>query len=144
MPDPVSPFEARALAVKAALDALTGALVLRDAALPEEIPPAGLVFIAEPEPVELAELVGGEREWLWEIGVELAVLEGGPTGLDALAQDAAAALKAHAPLAALVDGLRIHPLRDRQTAAVPGAASIRSATLPLELMFSTGADPLEA
>jgi hypothetical protein len=147
VPDAPSPWEAVARALTAALRTVPGALVLRGGALPEAVPPAGVANLVETDPVELAELVGGEREWLWEVAVELAVAAADDAdraaALDALARACAAAVRSDAALAALVDGVRVHALRDRQDLPQPGAAAIRSATLPVELLFATGPDPME-
>ena len=143
-----SPTETLAALVAAALGAVVGAKVLRGGALPEAIPAAGLINVVETEPEETGELLGGEREFVLVLDVELAALgsdDGARAGvLDTLARNAASSILASPTLRAAVDHLRVHPLRDRQDLAQPGAAAIRTATLPVELHYRTGPNPMES
>lgn len=140
--------EALAALVAAALAGVAGAKPLRGGVLPETIPAGGLINLVEGEPVEIAELIGGAREFMLELDVELAVAEADDAAralaLDVLAQAAAAAVLGSAGLASAADHRRVHPLRDRQDIAQPGAAALRVATLPVEIHYTTSQNPMEA
>lgn len=134
-------------AIAAACGTVTGATVTRGAVLPETIPAAGLLRVAEGVPDETGELLGGAREWVVEIEVEMAVQEARDAeraaAFDALATTAAMAVLASADLAAASDHVRIGALRDRQDLAFEGAAAVRTATLPVEVHYRTGPNPME-
>lgn len=134
-------------AIEAACRTVSGVHVLRGGVLPEAIPPAGLVNIVEPEPGEGEDLIGGEREFVAEVPVEIAVQEADEAiraaALDALAIEVAAAILGSVDLELRVDHRRVHPIRDREDVPVTGASAIRSATLPVECHYRTGPNPME-
>jgi len=140
--------EALATALFAALSAVPGPTLRRGGALTEDIGPEGLVNMVDGAPQELEERLGGAREMAVEHEIEIGVAVADDTAraaaLDALVAALAAAVLADAPLAALADHVRVHPLRDRADIGQPGAAAIRTATLPVELLYETGVNPLEA
>lgn len=141
-----SPTEALAAAAFAALATVPHATLTRGSVDETMIGPAGLINLVEGEAVELDELLGGAREMVLPLDLEIAVAvpadAARAVALDALAALAAAAILADGALGALVDHRRVNPLRDRQDIGVNGAATIRTATLPVELYFSTGKNPL--
>jgi len=140
--------ESLAQALLAALATVSGPTLLRGGVLPELIGAGGIVNMVDGEPIEIEERLGGAREMMVEhdveIGVAIANDAARAAALDALAAALASAVLADAALMALADHVRVHPLRNMANIGQQGAATIITATLPVELLFETGVNPLEA
>lgn len=141
--------EAIATALEAALRTIAGPKIRRGGADAEDIDAAGLIHLVDGAPVEGEERLGGSvpREYTVTHDVEIAVAHPDDatraTTLATMAQAVADAVAASAPLAALIDHLRLHPLRDRQTLTMPGAVAVLTATVPVEIDYRTARNPME-
>ncbi|MFN4204692.1 MAG: acyl-CoA transferase [Tabrizicola sp.] len=136
-------------AVLAALAArLEGALpvpVRRNAALPEKVPPAGLVILRDGEPGEPEVTLGPRREWYrHRIELELFVPQG-PSGggeavLDALLGAIGAALAADETLGGLAETL-VPSAPEIGVLAIEGAVPLLTARIVITAEYLVS-DPL--
>ena len=140
-------------AVYARLQTLSGPTVTRAEVLPEVIPAGGLVNLREGEPELEGETLGVVAKfWSETLEIEL-VVEGadGPTraaALDTLAASVATALDVDPftggdpTLGGLAEWAELQPLQRVDDVAVGGATPMRAAILPLDVHYTTGANPV--
>ena len=119
------------------------ALVLRDDALPERIPTAGLIILRDGQPGE-PDVTLSPLRYHYQHRAELEVVVQAGTGrasaFDNLIAAIGAALEADRTLGGLCDWVEAQAPRPVDL-AVEGAASLKAAVIPVVLHYST-ADPL--
>lgn len=123
------------------LQTIIGAGVLRNEALPEKVPPGGLIIMRDGEPGE-PEVLLSPVSYYWEhrAALEVIVQNGDAAArdqlLDGLFQRISTALAADPLLGGLCD--RVTPLApDTSSLAIEGAANIKAALVPIELIYTT-------
>lgn len=132
-------------ALFAVLQTISGVKVVRNEAFPERIPDGGLIVMRDGEPGE-PEAILSPLSYYWQhrVSLEVAVQKNAATdrdaALDALFEEIAAIVAANKTLGGLCDIVTAHA-PDTNTLAIEGAASIKAATVTLELIYVT-ADPL--
>ena len=118
-------------------EAVTGAEVERNSAVPEKIPAGGLIVLRDGDPGEAEQTLGGfaTAYYRHDVEIEIYIEEGDAAARDAafdnLLQQIGAVLEADVTLGALAFGLtydRPEPLIE----AVQGAPAIKSATLTVD------------
>lgn len=118
------------------------ALTLRDAVLPERIPPAGLIILRDGQPGE-PEVTLSPLRYHYQHRAEIEAVVQGATrdaAFDTLCASIGAALAADRTLGGLCDWVEAEAPRPVDL-AVEGAASLKAAVIPVNLHYST-ADPL--
>ena len=119
------------------------ALTLRDAVLPERIPPAGLIILRDGQPGE-PEVTLSPLRYHYQHRAELEVVvqagSGRASAFDELIAAIGTALEADRTLGGLCDWVEAEAPRPVDL-AVEGAASLKAAVIPVILHYST-ADPL--
>lgn len=114
--------------------------VERNAALPERIPVAGLLILRDGDPGEPDRALGGFETVYYSHAAALELYaEGGNAAMrdadfDALLASVGAALAADPTLGGLVFGMR-YGRPEVATDPVPGAAAIKTGTMPIVLEF---------
>ena len=123
------------------LKTVPGAKVLRNEVLPEKVPGGGLLILRDGDPGE-AEVLLSPLSYYWEYHATLEVLvqageaEHRDRDMDTLFQSIAAVLAVDPTLGGLCD--RVAPLAaDTSSVAVEGAANIKAAIVPIELIYTT-------
>jgi len=123
------------------LQTISDPKVLRNEVLPEKIPPGGLLVLRDGDPGE-PEVMLSPLSYYWEhhASLEVIVQAGEATErdqiMDGIFQDIVAVLAADPTLGALCD--RVTPLAaDTNAIAVEGAANIKAAIVPIELIYTT-------
>ena len=120
-----------------------GAVVERNSALPEKVPPGGLIVLRDGDPGEPEQALGGfgNAYYRHAVEVELYIEGGDPAARDAafddLLQRIGAALAADPTLGGLAFGLS-YGRPEPSTEAVPGAPAIKGATLIVTVEYETG------
>jgi hypothetical protein len=128
-----------------ALQTISGVKVVRNEAFPEKIPDGGLIVMRDGELGE-PEAILSPLSYYWQhrVSLEVAVQKSAATdrdaALDALFEEIAAIVAANKTFGGLCDIVTAHA-PDINTLAIEGAASIKAATVTLELIYVT-ADPL--
>lgn len=128
-------------ALFARLKIITAAKVLRNEVLPEKIPPNGLMILRDGDPGE-PEVLLSPLSYFWEHRaiVEVAVQEGGQAerdaALDVLFQDIAYSIAMDRTLGGLCDLVMPQP-PDMDVLPIEGAAQIKAAIVPIELIYVT-------
>lgn len=137
-------------AIVALQSALSGhaATVLREADLPEECPPEGVINIVPSDPREVGRHLGvGRREW--ECVVELEAVVRGPdassrnAALDAVLVAAADLLVADRTLGGAVDYLDLGGPTEIDVVPMLGAETLKGAVLTATLFYETTDNPME-
>lgn len=123
------------------LQTISASKVLRNEVLPEKIPVGGLLILRDGDSGE-PEVLISPLSYYWEhhASLEVIVQAGEATQrdqiMDALFQNIAAALAADPTLGGLCD--RATPLApDTSSIVVEGAANIKAAIAPIELIYTT-------
>ena len=124
------------------LQTLVGPKVLRNEVLPEKVPAEGLIILRDGDAGE-PEVMLSPLSYYWEHHASLEVIvQAGETSqrdqiLDALFQSIAACLETDPTLGGLCD--RVTPLApDTSSVVIEGAANIKAAIVPIELIYTTG------
>jgi hypothetical protein len=131
--------------ILAALHTLLGTLpatALRGDALPERVPPSGLLILRDGEPGE-PEVTLSPLRYHYQHRAEIEAVVQGPgrdAVFDTLCASIGAALAADRTLGGLCDWVEAEAPRPVDL-AVEGAASLKAAVIPVILHYST-ADPL--
>ena len=118
------------------------ALTLRDAVLPERIPPAGLIILRDGQPGD-PEVTLSPLRYHYQHRAEIeAVVQGADrdAAFDTLTASIGAALAADRTLGGFCDWVEAEAPRPVDL-PVEGAASLKAAVIPVVLHYST-ADPL--
>jgi len=118
------------------------ALTLRDAVLPERIPPAGLIILRDGQPGE-PEVTLSPLRYHYQHRAEIEAVVQGATrdaAFDTLCASIGAALAADRTLGGLCDWIEGEAPQPVDL-PVEGAASLKAAVIPVILHYST-ADPL--
>jgi len=114
--------------------------LLRNETIPQRIPPGGLVVLLDGETLDTIPMLGLGQVWMEHQAVVELHAPGATEParrllMDALLQAVAGAVTAHPSLGGAVDGAAVVPASIEDS--VPeGAAPIRSAALPITLIFS--------
>lgn len=128
-----------------ALQTIPSVKVVRNEVFPEKIPDAGLIVMRDGDP-GTPEVILSPLSYYWQhrVSLEVAVQKGTATArdtaLDILFSQIAAVVAANKTLGGLCD-LVTAQAPDTDSVAIEGAASIKAAIVPLELIYVT-ADPL--
>jgi hypothetical protein len=131
-------------AMKAALEAIQGAVVERNSVLPEKVPAGGLIILRDGDPGEPEQALGGFGNAYYEHAAEIEVyLEEGDaaardTAFDDLLQHIGAAFEADPTLGGLAFGMT-YGRPEPAIEAVPGAPAIKSGTLTVTVDYETAA-----
>ena len=124
------------------LQTISGPKVLRNEVLPEKIPAGGLLILRDGDPGE-PEVMLSPLSYYWQHRASLEVVV--QTGeaqqrdqlIDDLFQTISATLAADITLGGLCD--RVIPLApDTSSIAIDGAANVKAALVPIELIYVTG------
>ena len=130
--------------VQAVLETVPGAVVERNSALPEKVPPGGLIILRDGDPGEPERALGGFGSTYYQHAVEVEVyLEEGDAAardaaFDALLQEIGAALETDPTLGGLAFGLT-YGRPEPAIEAVAGAPAIKTATLTVTVDYETEA-----
>ena len=123
------------------LQTISGPKVLRNEVLPEKISAGGLLILRDGDPGE-PEILLSPLSYYWEHHASLEVLvQAGEAAerdpiMDELFQEIAAALDTDQTLGGLCD--RAAPLAaDTSSVVVEGAANVKAAIVPIELIYTT-------
>jgi hypothetical protein len=141
---PASKPEQVLAALKALLETVSDAIVVRNSVLPEKIPAGGLIILRDGDPSEPEQALGGFGNAYYQHAVELEVyVEEGDAAardavFDALLQQIGAALEADPTLGGLAFGLT-YGRPDSAIEAVAGVPAIKGATLTLTVDYETAA-----
>jgi len=128
-----------------ALQTIPSVKVVRNEAFPEKIPDAGLIVMRDGDP-GAPEVILSPLSYYWqhrvslEVAVQKSAAAARDTALDTLFTQIAAVVAANKTLGGLCD-LVTAQAPDTDSLAIEGAASIKAAIVPLELIYVT-ADPL--
>lgn len=123
------------------LSSISGPTILRNEALPEKVPPEGLMILrdgdmGEPETLLSPLCYYWEHLASLEIFAQAADSDARNAIMDGLFQSVTAALEADQTLGGLCD--RVLPLApDTETLAIEGAPTVRAAIVPIELIYTT-------
>jgi len=123
------------------LQAISGPKVLRNEALPEKIPTGGLLILRDGDPGE-PETILSPLSYYWqhlaslEVLVQAGIASERDALMDALFQKVAATLAADQTLGGLCDRVTPHAA-DTSSVVVEGAANIKAAIVPIELIYTT-------
>lgn len=137
--------EATLQALFAALQSLSGVKVVRNETFPEKIPDGGLIVMRDGEPGE-PEVILSPLSYYWQhrVPLEVAVQKNTAAARDEALDDMFSAIAdmvvENKTLGGLCDIVTAQA-PDTNTLAIDGAASIKAATVTLELIYVT-ADPL--
>jgi hypothetical protein len=137
---PASKAEQVIEAIKALLEALSGAVVERNSVLPEKVPAGGLIIVRDGDPGEPEQVLGGFGNAYYQHAVEIEVYaeEGDAAArdaaFDALLQQIGIVLEADPTLGGLTYG---RP--EASIEAVSGAPAIKTATLSVIIDYETTA-----
>ena len=128
-------------ALFALLQTISGPKVTRNDVLPEKIPPEGLFILRDGDSGE-PEILMSPLSYYWEHLASLEVFAQAADAdqrnaiMDELFQSIAAVLSADPTLGGLCD--RVTPQApDTNSIAIEGAANIRAAIVPIELIYTT-------
>ena len=127
------------------LEAIPSIKTLRNESLPEKIPSGGLLILRDGEPGE-PEILLSPLSYYWQHRAQLEVLVQKGTAderdaaLDDLLQAIGTAIASDRTLGGLCDRMTAFA-PDTSTLAVEGAAQIKGAVVPVELIYTT-TDPL--
>jgi len=128
-----------------ALQTISSVKVVRNEAFPERIPDGGLIVMRDGEPGE-PETILSPLSYYWqhrvrlEVAVQKNTAAARDTALDTLFEGISAMVAVNKTLGGLCDIVTAQA-PDIDTLAIEGAASIKAATVTLELIYVT-ADPL--
>ncbi len=123
------------------LQTISGPRVLRNEALPEKVPAGGLLILRDGDSGE-PETILSPLSYYWQhlASLEVFVQAGEATQrdalMDALFQNIAAALIADQTLGGLCDRVTPHAA-DTSSVVIEGAANIKAAIVPVELIYTT-------
>ncbi len=123
------------------LQAVSGPRVLRNEVLPEKVPTGGLLILRDGDPSE-PETILSPLSYYWQhlASLEVFVQAGTATErdqmMDALFQKIALALIADQTLGDLCDRVTPHAA-DTSSVVIEGAANIKAAIVPIELIYTT-------
>ena len=123
------------------LQSLSGPKVLRNEALPEKIPTGGLLILRDGDPGE-PETILSPLSYYWqhlaslEVLVQAGIASERDALMDALFQKVAATLATDQTLGGLCDRVTPHAA-DTSSVVVEGAANIKAAIVPIELIYTT-------
>lgn len=123
------------------MQAISGPKVLRNEALPEKIPTGGLLILRDGDPGE-PETILSPLSYYWqhlaslEVLVQAGIASERDALMDALFQKVAAVLSTDQTLGGLCDRVTPHAA-DTSSVIVEGAASIKAAIVPIELIYMT-------
>ena len=123
------------------LKTISGPKVLRNEVLPEKIPTSGLLILRDGDPGE-PETILSPLSYYWQHLASLEVLvQAGITSerdafMDALFQEIGAVLATDQTLGGLCDRATPHAA-DTSSVIVEGAANIKAAIVPIELIYTT-------
>jgi len=137
----MSPREQVLAAIAARLAGVAGATILRNAALPQIIPPGGLVIMGDGDPGEPTVILS-PLAYLYDhrVDIDVVVREHDPAArdalFDALLVDIAAALHAERTLGGLADWIEVLPARPAEI-PVEGAETLKAATLTCIVTYET-------
>jgi hypothetical protein len=131
-------------ALLAQLETVPDATVKREAPLPETVPAGGLIILRDGDPGD-PEVVLSPVSYLWEHQTEIEVIlqrgqDDDSVALDALLMAVGAALAADRSLGGLAEWLDWGAPKTSGL-AIDGAASLRGATVPVTIHYSSP-DPL--
>jgi hypothetical protein len=132
--------------LKTLIDAATSAKIERNAAVPERIPPTGLIIIRDGNPGDPEYVLGGFSNAYYSHNIEIEVyIQEGATvqrdrKYDELMQVIGAVLEAHPTLDGLVAGLT-YARPDATTQGIEGGAPVKFGVLLLLAEYET-ATPL--
>lgn len=125
-------------AVFAALEGVSGPRVLREAAVPERVPPAGLVIMRDGEPGEPETVIGPQSNWYdHAVGVECYWsgddLAG---GLDTLTEQVATALESDRTLGGKTIWIELEA-GEPETIPVEGGRPVKATTMTAIVSYIT-------
>jgi hypothetical protein len=141
---PASKPEQVLAALKALLETVSDAIVVRNSVLPEKIPAGGLIILRDGDPGEPEQALGGFGNAYYQhaVDIEVYVEAGDPgtrdTAFDERLQQIGAALEADPTLGGLAFGL-IYGRPEPSIEAVAGAPAIKTATLTVTVDYETDA-----
>ena len=141
---PASKAEQMLEGIKASLETIPEAVVVRNSVLPEKIPPGGLIILRDGDPGEPEQALGGFGSTYYQHGVEIEVyVEEGDAAVrdaafDALLQQIGAALEIDPTLGGVAFGLT-YGRPEPTIEAIAGAPAIKSATLSVTIDYETDA-----
>lgn len=129
-------------AIKARLNTVPNAKVERNAAVPEKVPPGGLIVLRDGDPGEPETTLGGFGGVYYShnIEIELYAEDGDATARDAafdtLVQSIGTALESDITLGGLAFGMS-YGRPEVDTEAVTGAAAIKTGTIIVTVEYET-------